>query len=251
MFKDIVLGSLSFLALPNDRAVILMYHSVSDTPNYFSAVSPKMFERQMAYLARTEKSVITLTELVRRLKGGEPLGGSVAITFDDGYRDNYTNALPILQKYAFPATVFVDTDLVGRADKRGLMRLTVAEMQELECAGVEIQPHSKAHPRLGDLEVNRARDEVLGSKQQLESWLGKRANIFAYPYGSYNNNTEQIVREGGFDAAVTVREGTVQKNTDLYHLPRNSVDHSITFAQFKGKLTRAVDVYERIKSTKV
>jgi peptidoglycan/xylan/chitin deacetylase (PgdA/CDA1 family) len=246
--KETLLRVFSFLGLPQSHAVILMYHSISHIPNYFSAVTPEAFEAQMVYLAKRGYPVISLAELVRRLEKKEPLGGSVVITFDDGYRDNYTEALPVLKRYGFPATIFVSTDLVGKADKRNLERLSVKEMQELKRGGVLIEPHSKSHLRLGELSTEDARTEVLGSKQTVEAWLGKRTAFFAYPYGSYNKETERIVKEGGFSAAATVKEGTVHQSTNPYQLPRISINSSTTLGQFKGKLSRAVDLYESIKN---
>lgn len=247
LLKSAFLGGLSFLGLGNDRAVILMYHSVSPKLDYFMNVEPAAFERQMAYLKRKEYPVIPLTELIRRIKTHEPLGGSVVITFDDGYRDNYTVAFPILKKYRFPATIFVTTDLIGKSDKRNLSRLSIEEMREMEASGlIDIESHTKSHPRLSKLEADAAREEILGAKLYLESQLGKACAHFAYPYGNFNDDTRRIVSEL-FVSAFGVRHGTVGKSSDLFALPRASVDQSTSFTQFKGKLTRAVDFYEYLK----
>ena len=234
--------------LPKGRAAILMYHSVGPDNQYFWNVTVENFALQMESLKRSGRPVVHLSELVRRLRAHEPLGGSIAITFDDGYRDNYTNAFPILKTYGFPATIFVTTDVIGSADKRGFLHLTVQEMKEMEASGlIDIEPHSKAHPRLAGIDTDIAREEIKGSKLAVESLLGKRAALFAYPYGSYNERVQSIVEECGFDAATTVEEGTVSAATDPYRLPRNSIDSSTSLAQFKGKLSTAIDWYERLK----
>lgn len=235
--------------LPADRAVILMYHSISDRPDYFSSVSPVNFERQMRYLADKKYPVISLGEVLRRIKSGESLGGSVAITFDDGYRDNLVVAFPILKKYNFPATIFVTTGLAGTNDKRGLKRMTVEELRMLEGSGlVAIEPHTTTHPRLSRLSAEAAREEIEGSKQFLEAALGKRCRFFATPYGDFNDETLQAIHDCGFEAATTVAEGTTMgRGADLFRLPRVSIDRSTTFAQFKGKLSTAVDWYEKLK----
>ncbi len=236
-------------ALPPDRASILMYHSVSAGADYFMNVEPKDFERQMAYLAEKKTPVIAFGELVRRLHSNQPLGGAVVLTFDDGYRDNYTVAFPILKKYGFPATIFVTTDMIGKVDKRNLARLSIEEIKEMEASGlIDIEPHTKTHPKLATLFATVAEQEIQGSKHAIEEVLGKSALIFAYPYGNFNDETERLVRDAGFVAAVSVGEGTVHAKSDSYRLPRNSIDRSTTFAQFKGKISTTIDLYVRLKT---
>lgn len=249
LVKDALFDGLSVLGLPRERAVILMYHSVSERTDYFMNVLPSRFAEQMAYVAKSGRAVVALNELVRRLKSGEPLGGAIAITFDDGYRDNYTVAYPILRKYGFPATIFVTTDSIGTTDKSGLPRLSESEIVEMARSGlVDVQPHSMTHPKLGELAEGAVRAEVAGSKARIESLLGKTCAHFAYPYGSRSDVAERVVRECGFQSATTVGEGTVGPDTDALRLPRVSIDSSTSMAQFRGKLTRAVDIYQSLKS---
>lgn len=194
--KDTILGGLAFLGLPSTRAVILMYHSIEEKPGHFNFISPETFRLQMAYLAEKKTPVISLAELVRRLQKKEPLGGAVSITFDDGYRDNLTNAFPVLKRYNFPATIFMVTNLVGRVDKNGQQRLSLQELQTLEASGlVDIEPHTKSHPRLSKLDARAVRDEVASSKGDIEEMLGKKATLFAYPYGDFDETTPRVVQE--------------------------------------------------------
>ena len=249
VIKDALLGGLSFLGLPDNRAVMLMYHSISPRNGYFMNVEPSEFERHMEHIAASGHPVISLSDLVRRIKNKETLGGSVVITFDDGYRDNYEIAFPVLKQHRFPATIFVTTDLIGKNDKRDLPRLTAQQLKEMGSSGlIDIEPHTTSHPKLGALSASDAQREIQGSKMALEELLGKRIAHFAYPYGSYTTETESIIREHGFDSAVSVEEGTVRPQSDLFRLPRVSIDASTTFAQFRGKLSRAVDVYQSLKS---
>jgi peptidoglycan/xylan/chitin deacetylase (PgdA/CDA1 family) len=248
LLKSAALAFLAPLGLSKQRAVILMYHSVNDTNEYFMNVRPEVFERHMAYLHKRGLPVISLTELVQRLREKRPLGGSVVITFDDGYRDNLTAVLPILKKYGFPATIFVTTSLIGATDKRGFARLSTDDMRELVASGlIELQPHTRSHPRLAELATEEARSEVVSSMLDMQAMLGLPCNIFAYPYGSYSRETDRIVRESGFTAACTVREGTVSGSSDPYLLPRVSIDSSTTWPQFKGKLSRGIDIYHAVK----
>jgi peptidoglycan/xylan/chitin deacetylase (PgdA/CDA1 family) len=250
--KSIALGGMAFWGLSADRAVVLMYHSLEESDRWFMNVRPANFERQMAYIAKKGFPVISLAELARRIREKLPLGGSIVITFDDGYRDNYTTALPALRRYGFPATIFVATDRIGTTDARGLQYVSAEEIQELEAGGlITIQPHTMSHPRLAEVPLEEARAEVTGSKLALESLLGSRRGLFAYPYGSYNAATADMVRGVGFDAAVTVDEGTVKAGDDAFKIARVSIDASTTHAQFRGKLSRAIDIYTAVKGGRV
>lgn len=234
--------------LSRDRAVILMYHSVGPKNGYFFNVTAENFNTQMELLKKSGRPVIALKELVRRLRAKASLGGAVAITFDDGYRDNHTNAFLTLKKYGFPATIFVTTDLVGKKDARGFERVNESDMREMELSGlIDIEPHTKTHPHLAELNESDARKEIESSKQAIEALLGKKSRLFAYPYGNYSDETVLLVQEVGFESAVTVQEGTVGMTSDPFRLPRNSVDSSTTSVQFAGKLSEAVDFYERYK----
>ncbi len=230
--------------LPENRAVILMYHSVSDW-DHFATVSPADFEKQMAYLAAKKIPVVSLSELARRHARSESLGGAAVITFDDGYRDNYTAAYPVLRRFGFPATVFVESGLIGR-DNNGIPHMNADEMRQMSDL-VELGAHTKSHPKLANLSPEEAHGEIEHSKQAVEAALGKPCTLFAYPFGNYNQGTISIVRGLGFDAAVTVKEGTVCRESKILELPRVSIDRSTTFAQFKGKLSTTVDWYERLK----
>lgn len=247
VLKSIFLGAFSLLGLSRKSAVVLMYHSISEA-DYFSAVSPADFARQMAYLSASGRPVISLTELIRRLRAKESLGGSVAITFDDGYEDNYTTAYPVLKQYGFPATIFVTTGLIGKSDKRDLRRMGEAQLAELEQEGLlSIQPHTVTHPKLGEITDDDARGEIVGSRLELERILGTQCDQFAYPYGNFNDRTVALLSEAGFAAAFSVREDVVTPDVALLQIPRASIDRTTTFAQFKGKLSDALWWYTRAK----
>lgn len=248
LIKDAILGGLSFLGLPHDRGVILMYHSISERKDYFSSVLPEDFAAQIEYLARSGRPVIPLSEMIRRLHAGEPLGASVAITFDDGYRDNYATAFPILARHHFHATIFVTTDLIGKRDEHDMAMLSVDEIRAMNTSElIEFGPHTQSHPKLAQVSTEDARREILGSKQALDTITGKSSSCFAYPKGSYNDETIQLVSKSGFAAAVAVREGTVSAASDIFRLPRASIDRSTTMLQFSGKISRGLDAFEWLK----
>lgn len=241
--KDAFFWVLGFASRLKDRGVILMYHSVTDHQDRFYAVSSKTFADQMRYLKERVHSVIRLTNLVERISRKENLRGALAITFDDGYRDNYSEAFPILKKYGFPATIFVVTDRIGTEGY-----LSSEEICDMQSSGlIDIQPHTKTHPELTEISEEAVREEMRGSRLAIDALLGKSSRLFAYPYGKHNRRTCEIARESGFGAAVGVEEGTVGLSSDLFRLPRVSIDSSTTFTQFRGKISRAVDRYEAVK----
>jgi len=246
--KKIFFSVCPALRLPNDRATILMYHSVSEHSNYFSAISPEIFNKQMMYLASKRYSIISLAELLRRLRAKEQLGGAVVLTFDDGYGDNYTTVFPILKQYRFPATIFVTTDFIGKEDKQGTPHCTSEELKEMYDSGlISIEPHTLTHPKLSKLTRAEATHEIQESRQVIQSITGAHSTLFAYPYGNFNSETVTLLKEMEFIGSVTVEEGTIGPDTDVFRIPRNSIDCTTTFSQFRGKVSRVIDWYQKYK----
>ncbi len=244
-FKNVFFKCVPKPMLPRGRASILMYHSVSDSGDYFSAISLAVFKKQMAYLAGKKYSIIPLAELARRLRAHGPLGGAAVLTFDDGYHDNYTNVFPLLGQYGFPATIFITTDLIGTPGY-----CSAEELRTMHRSGlISIEPHTLSHPKLAKLSRAEAAREIRESRRVLQEILGVAPTLFAYPYGSFSEETVGLVRDEGFAGAVTVEEGTVGPDTDPLCLPRNAVDSSTTFSQFRGKVSRAIDWYISFKTT--
>ena len=250
ILKDIffLLSLLVVRRLPQDRAIILMYHSIADRPEHFNSVSPVNFELQMRYLKDAQIPVISLRELVRRLAANEPLGGAIVFTFDDGFRNNLTDAYPVLRKYNFPATIFSVSDHMKNQNEDGIEQLSLEELRKLQRTGlIDIEAHTKTHPHLPQISKEEQLEEVVGSKMALEKAIEKKITLFAYPYGQFNDDSVAIVRNSGFEAAVTVSEGTVSPRADMFRLPRVSIDRSTSQVQFRGKVSGAVDLYESLK----
>jgi peptidoglycan/xylan/chitin deacetylase (PgdA/CDA1 family) len=166
------------------RVPILVYHSIAPARPGWSAeqrlldVDPATFQRQMSYLAANGYTVIPLETLVDVLQGhGSAPPRAVVITFDDGWLTQYQNALPVLEEMHYTATFFVITQQVGR----GTMYMGVDELKTLQRAGMTIAAHTRTHPNLTKLGDAQLRDEVLGSRQDLQKMLGLTADLFAYP----------------------------------------------------------------------
>jgi peptidoglycan/xylan/chitin deacetylase (PgdA/CDA1 family) len=244
MKQRIKTAALSFFRFfrPNlSAAAILMYHSVADNTAFFT-VSVSAFAVQIAYLAEQNYKVVFLSDLIRMIQEKKSIAGYVAITFDDGYRDFLLNALPILQKYRFPASVFLVSDMLGdyqtTSDDVSLPLMTVAEARQAQAGGlVEYFPHTTRHTILNHVPFESAIKDIDASKQFITTTFGTAAGVFAYPRGIYTTAIVEHLRKSAFQAAVTVREGLVAPATDLFLLPRLSVDSTITLDQFKAKLS--------------
>jgi peptidoglycan/xylan/chitin deacetylase (PgdA/CDA1 family) len=222
---------------------VLMYHSVGNNSEFFT-VTKESFEKQMKYLKDRNFSVISLRELADQIKNGKPIANTVAITFDDGYKDNIEFAYPVLKKYGFPAAIFVTTGSVGEENFLSADDLKKISLEEL----VEIFPHSITHPKLSKISFDQAKREIEDSRRVIESITGKAADIFAYPYGDFSSELVDYLKKGNWRSAVSVYEGVVKDGDDIFTLKRNSIDSTTIMTQFKAKVSDAIEVYNWMKN---
>src|SRR5271165_4576293 len=251
------------------RLPILMYHSVSDDPEtgispyYRVSISPCRFAEHMEWLSDFGYSGVSLEEGLTptedEIKGKRP----VAITFDDGFRDFYTAAWPVLQRFGFTATVYLPTAFVGhyRATLRGKEYLTWDEVRELRAHGIRFGSHTATHPKLHEMASPQIESELSLSKQSLKHELGEEIESFAYPYAfpqedrRFKRTMITLLRKFGYRNCVTTMVGrsrTVDGQMFLKRLPVNSCDDR---ELFEAKLTGAYDwlgsaqyAYRKIKS---
>jgi len=225
------------------NAAILTYHHVANPPEHHPKknlfVSPREFSAQMSFFSQKGYRVVSLDQIHSALMGGEPLPQkSVAITFDDGFEDNFTNAFPILLRHGFPATIFMVSSCVRHGgsvpnDKEAERYLSAAQLQTMAKQNIAIGSHSRTHTKLGRLPINDAMKEIASSKHELESILQKPVNWFCYPFGSFNPQIEESVRQAGFIGAVSViRDNRIFKE-QIYHLPRIMVMPNISLFKFE------------------
>jgi peptidoglycan/xylan/chitin deacetylase (PgdA/CDA1 family) len=227
---------------------ILMYHSISDTTNpRFRAftVSPASFAEQMAYLHQHDYTPITVTQFVRaRLGEGSALPERpVVLTFDDGFEDFLTAALPILQQYHFTATLYISTAFINSTSRwmryeRETTRpmLTREQVVKVNASHIECGAHSHSHPQLDVLPRNVAWEEILHSKRVLEDLLGQEVFSFAYPFGYYTAQVRQLVQEAGFSSACAVKHAISSEMDDPFALARIMVHANATIEEFAASL---------------
>jgi peptidoglycan/xylan/chitin deacetylase (PgdA/CDA1 family) len=229
------------------KVPVLMYHMVRESSHPAEkryACSPAMFRRQMAYLKKSGYRVISLGDLATSVAGGTQLNGrEVVITFDDGFRDNYTNALPVLRQYGFSAAVFVVSGSVGGANEwmvqNGYPRREMAswdELREMAEQGVEIGSHTVTHCSLDTADERSATCELRDSRQQIGERLGRPVRFFAYPYGRLTQGTAAMVKAAGYDAACSTRSGFNNAGTDPFILRRLEIYGTDSLWRFALKL---------------
>jgi peptidoglycan/xylan/chitin deacetylase (PgdA/CDA1 family) len=217
----------------------LMYHKVNDLPGNPVTVPVSLFDEQMAQLRELGYQPVGLEEVIAHYVEAKPLPpGATLITFDDGYRDNLENALPVLKKHGYPAVLFVPIGYLG--ESRPLPheeRLTAAgvrnptldwgELRELEAAGVRIECHGISHRPVADLALDEAAREIVVSKLRLEEALGRPVQAFAFVKGSeadYLPVHLSLVRQAGYELGFTSVSGANGPRSDRFRLRRYNVE---------------------------
>ena len=218
---------------------VLMYHKVNDVEGNTVTVSPSTFDEQMAQLGELDYTVVSLDDVLAHYVDRRPLPPrAVLITFDDGYLDNLEQAVPVLQKYGYPAVLFAPIAYLGanrplphdeHLAVRGIVNPTLdwKQLAELEQAGVRVESHGIGHRPLADLEVDEAAREITLSKLRLEEALGRPIRAFAYVKGSeahYRPVHLSLLRQAGYDVAFTSISGGNGSHTDPLQLHRYNVE---------------------------
>ena len=224
------------------KVLVLNYHKV-DNMNISLSVLPEDFDEQMSYLKKHDYHTITPAELYDSLEGNAELPENpVLITFDDGYRDNYDNAYPILQKYGFKGTIFVITSFLGKYPNY----ITWDQAREMEEDGtISIQSHTVDHKSMTDLSDEQLRTELVDSKKQAERELGHPVDFMAYPTGTYNLHIAELVKEAGYKAAFTIKYGNVDKASNIFALERVPIFHTENTNKDFIERIRYVPIFER------
>lgn len=232
---------------------ILTYHSLDDSGSVLS-VPPGRFTEQMRVLSGLGVRVIPLDQVRHELEGPRSSEPLVVITFDDGFRSVYEDALPVLQRYGFPATVFLVTDYCGRTNawpsqplavaRRPL--LTWAEVREMSGAGITFGSHTRTHPDLRTLPSSGVEEELVISKKAIEDAIGRPVDTFAYPYGAYDDTIRHLAEEH-FALACSTTLGFVRPVSDPFALPRLDMYYLRHPLVFRRLFSKELDLYIRLR----
>lgn len=197
--------------------------------------------------------VIPLSEQIDGYRRGRNMGGTLSVTFDDGYVDNFAIAAPILRKLGIPATFFVTTSFIGSGIiapwDQGLRVpqkwMSWDQVRELASRGFEIGSHSDSHVSLSTTPPSKVRADLMASKQRLERELGSSARLFAYPFGGredISDASRQLVREIGFECCLSCFGGLNTANADPFFLQRVGISdwfatpHQFAFEYILGRV---------------
>lgn len=217
-------------------AAIILFHRVTDKdPEDGLTVSVARFESYLRVL-KEQFRVFGLSEMLDMIRHNRPFPRrAVAITFDDGYLDNFQFAAPSLAKYGLPATFFVVADFMGskttawwdhsRGQKSEWMNWS--QVRELSQMGFEIGSHTMTHCDMGVTEPETAWRELCLSREVLEQQLGEKIDLFAYPYGGAHQMSEEnraLVEKAGYRCCLSACGGLVPPSPDPYRLDRLGVD---------------------------
>ena len=235
---------------------ILMYHSISEElnpgathPYYKTNTSPAVFSLHMEYLYKNNYRILNLDETVVLLKKREPVRDKYAvITFDDGFRDFYTEAFPLLHRYEFKATVFLPTAYIGkkRVGFNGIQCLSWDEVRDLRLKGIDFGSHTVSHPQLHVLGKKEIEHEITHSKTIIENNLGCPIESFSYPFAFpedsvFKNYIRGFLEKCGYKYGVSTRIGTTHRNDNFFSMKRIPVNSHDDIPLFKAKLEGSYD----------
>lgn len=251
------------------RIPVLMYHIVDEAlanVEKYYCVSKENFETQMSFLSKKGFSTISLEDLYNALIMGTQLPEkSIIITFDDGYKDNFENAYPILKEYNFTAKIFLTTGLIGKTNQwnrhdaypqRPL--LTWKEIEIMRKQGISFGSHTHTHRHLDRISFDEAVKELMSSRNIIEKELGEKPDFLAYPYGSFDLAVKKAAKKTGYLSACSVRVGLNKPGDDLFTLKRipvynwdtpSRLSRKLTFGTVEGTISTVVKYYNsRIKA---
>jgi peptidoglycan/xylan/chitin deacetylase (PgdA/CDA1 family) len=247
------------------KVPILMYHSISEHASSrfrLFTVPPATFADQMAYLHQHAYTPLTVSQLARALSQ-HPSSlpeRPVVLTFDDGYADFFTEALPVLKRYDFTATVYVTTAFINdtsrwmrREGETARPMLRWEQLEAIAKSGIECGAHTHTHPQLDTLPRSMAQDEILLSKRLLEDHLGREVKSFAYPSGFLTTKLRQQVQDSGFTSACSVERALHPSTVDVFALTRLLVGREMDINRFaellQGENISALrKLYRRVKA---
>jgi peptidoglycan/xylan/chitin deacetylase (PgdA/CDA1 family) len=230
-------------------AVFLCYHSIANAGPRYLTISADLFERQLATLrdrGLRGGDLATLGELA----AGRPIPPTAFLTFDDGFRDNFETALPLLREYGFAAFVFVMPPLLERGDAfewpemqadldrhAGTMRsVTWPMLEQMKEGGFEVGSHTLSHPHLPRLGAEELREELLQSRMAIKARLGS-CDTLAYPFGEWSPDVAAAARECGYRFAFTLPTVSGQRRATPLSIPRVNVDYRDEERRFAAKLS--------------
>ena len=230
------------------RVPVLCYHRIEVPPpgaeDDSNFVTPVRFAEHLRTLKSFGYSAVTVRDIARWQQGAAPLPPrSIAITFDDAYESVLRHAIPVLEAYSWPCTIYVVSSQLGGTNlwddtAPRTQLLNAGALTALAHAGHEIGSHSRTHRRIRGLDDATARDELRISRASLESAVGAPIDSFAFPYGSHDARSMQQVRDAGYGSACTLKRWANGRRTNPMRLGRMSVGGPLSVQMLAMKLLK-------------
>lgn len=230
---------------------VLMYHKIPNEPprsKHRTWVTAANFENHLRWLSRLGYQSLTMLDLKKVIDGTASLSDlpkkPIVITLDDGYVDNCTNAVPLLKKYGFSAIIFCLGDFSihdncwdASDDEEVAPLMTADQLKELAYSGIEIAAHTLSHVHLPQVSKEDAWEEIFQSKKNLEAALGREVVSFAYPYGEYNDEVVEMVKQAGFTFGFATSTGAPSFFDDSFRIFRTHIFPKDSMFQFLKKIS--------------
>jgi peptidoglycan/xylan/chitin deacetylase (PgdA/CDA1 family) len=219
----------------NDKGIpILMYHSIGYEQGSLARVTKENFKNQMKYLKDNGYVTLTLNDAYDFFINNKTVPEkSIVLTFDDGYEDNYLEALPILKEFKFKATIFVITDSVDKSPDY----MTSVQLKEIQANGFDIESHTTNHENLKESSYEKQVKSMQDSKDYLEKILDKKIEYIAYPYGEYSKETLKAVTQVGYKMAVGTAGRWSDKSDGILTLDRVFISGAASLDIFIERIT--------------
>lgn len=218
------------------EVVCFVYHRFGDPRHPSTNVSLEDFEAHLRYLQENGFQVLTFEKAIAYLNSPTPEQKTAVITIDDGYQSFYEKGLPLLEKYKFPATLFINTKTISGSDYMDWKALKDAVTR-----GIEIGNHTHSHDYFLNLPQNSRYDifkqEIQLTQRLINEHLDITPTIFAYPYGELDDQMKIIVEASGFVAAAAQNSGVIRSTTDFFRCPRFPMSES--YSELKKFITKA------------
>lgn len=227
--------------LEDKKARILMYHSFKKEEVFFN-VKLEDFFTQIDYLQKNDFIFVTVSELFDKIKNKQSIYKNIVLTFDDGHKDFLDFAYPFLKEKGIKSTLFwptkIPNNILNTSTGVACEILSTEDVRKIFSDGlVELGSHSVTHrefTKLGDIDLE---NEIEQSREDIKNITSAYPESIAYPRGKLNAKIVEMVRVSGFKYGLAVFEGAISRETDLFRIPRMSIDSSVDMLKFKAKLS--------------
>ena len=197
----------------------LLYHRFNESKYPSTSISSELFRKQLSYLKKNQYKVLNLSDAIRKLRSGEGRGKYIVITIDDAFNSFMEHGFPVIKEFGLPATLFINTETVGSGDY-----ISWNDLKILAENDIEIGNHTHTHDYFLDLDSAERQqtffNDVKLAQELIKSNLYLEPNVFAFPYGEFDDGMVEVIKEMGFIGAAAQNSGVMSMYSNLYALPR-------------------------------